>query len=289
MIKSLTSPYLRIDYLTDAGPRLTGLYLAGDDTNLFADLPEGGWDTPYGKFLVRGGHRLWHSPEVKRRTYVPDNDPVTVEEFPGGVRLIQPTEPPTGISKTIEVRMLPDRPAVEVCHTLRNDNLWSVELAPWAITQMRLGGTAFCPQPLEPADLDRLLPNRNLVLWSYSSWTDQRLALGDELIMLEGSPALPPFKLGYANFDGWLAYLYRDILFVKTFPPFDPALPYPDYGCNAESYVNDQFLEVESLGPLCLLEPGESVEHLETWFAAKLEETSIEGVRDTVRKIISED
>jgi len=40
---------------------------------------------------------------------------------------------------------------------------------------------------------------------------------------------------------------------------------YADYGCNNEAYVNGDFLEIESLGPLTIISPGEMVEHLEQW------------------------
>lgn len=289
MIKSIESDQLRIEYLTHAGPRITGLFLPGSDLNLFADLPGAGWDTPYGKYLVLGGHRLWHAPEVTRRTYVPDNNPVEVEDIPGGVRLVQPAEPPTGIAKTIEIRVEPGRAGARIIHTLRNDNLWEVELAPWAITQMRLGGAAILPQRTHPIDPDRLLPNRNIVLWSYAIWNDERLALGDELILLEGRPQVPPFKLGYANFDGWAAYLFQDLLFIKSFPPYDLACRYVDMGCNTESYVNDQFLEVESLGPLARLAPSQSVDYVETWHLVRLPTStrSITSVRQVILETLS--
>lgn len=285
--KSISSLHLRLDYLTSAGPRLTGLYLPGNDTNVFAELPGAGWDTPYGKYLVIGGHRLWHAPEIKARTYVPDTAPVQIEETPGSVRLLQQKEASTGITKSIQVQMDSSKAAAVITHALRNDNLWSVTLAPWAITQMRLGGTSIHPQRTVPADPDGLLPNRNLVLWSYASWRDERLALGDELILLEGRPALPPFKLGYANYDGWEAYLFQDLLFVKTFPSFDPAHTYVDFGCNAESYVNDQFIEIESLGPLTCLDPGQTVEYIETWYLTRLAAStrSIEAVRERIEEL----
>jgi len=42
-------------------------------------------------------------------------------------------------------------------------------------------------------------------------------------------------------------------------------LPDPDNNCNAEIYCNDQFVELESLGPLTTLSSGGSVNHMETW------------------------
>ncbi len=64
--------------------------------------------------------------------------------------------------------------------------------------------------------------------------------------------------------SGWVAALVHDVLFVKYFD-YDPCAPYPDFGCNFETFTNEEMLEVESLGPLSLLEPGAVVEHNETW------------------------
>ncbi len=36
-------------------------------------------------------------------------------------------------------------------------------------------------------------------------------------------------------------------------------------GCSSECYCNDQFLELETLGPKTKLNPGESVSHVEIW------------------------
>ena len=42
-------------------------------------------------------------------------------------------------------------------------------------------------------------------------------------------------------------------------------LPYPDNNCNAEMYCGDQFVELESLAPFTKLNPGDSINHVETW------------------------
>ena len=71
-------------------------------------------------------------------------------------------------------------------------------------------------------------------------------------------------KVGIANKEGWLAYSRENQLFVKWFA-YQDGVEYPDYGSSAELFTDDQFLELESLGPLTILAPGASVEHNETW------------------------
>ena len=258
----IINDHLQIKYLTDS-LRIIGLTPAGG-TNIMADT--GGFPpvpTPYGDFHFRGGHRLWHAPESMPRTYIPDSA-VTITELPNGVRLEAQTEPGTGIRKQIEIQLAPDKPSATLIHTLFNDGLWAVELAPWTITQLRPGGTAILPISSGGVDPAGLLPNRQFSLWPYARINDSRLRLGDEFILFK-TDALPQrFKMGYFNSSGWMAYWLDGILFRKTFD-VHTGLRYPDNNCNAELYCNAHFLELETLAPLAMLLPGMSVTHKETW------------------------
>ncbi len=257
--------HLRLEYLEKAGPRLVGLYINQSSKNLLAELPYlEPLVTPFGQFHFYGGHRLWHAPEAFPRTYIPDNDGLTIRESSQGAILTGHVEQLTGIQKSIEVVLLPDRPAVMLTHRLTNTGLWQVELAAWAITQMPLGGLAIFPQQVGPLDATGLLPNRQLVFWPYSRWQDKRLQLNDDFILMRANAELPPLKIGYLNRIGWVGYLRNGILLVKRIDP-KPELHYVDFGCNIESYCNNAFIEIESLGPLTLLEPGQSSVHTETW------------------------
>jgi hypothetical protein len=261
---ALESRYLRLEYLASAGPRIVRLALAGSERNLLVELPDLRLPTPLGGFALRGGHRLWHAPEGMPRSYAPDDGGLDVTELALGVRLEQPTESITGVQKSIEVRLDPNRPAVVLRHQLRNNGIWPIELAPWAITMLPLGGLAIFPQQTAPLDAPALLPNRHLVLWPYTSWRDPRLQLHDDYALIQADSAAPACKIGYLNRQGWVAYLRESVLFIKRFTPRTGA-PHADFGCNVESYCGDQFIEVETLGPLARLEPGETVEHEETW------------------------
>lgn len=260
---TLKNSFLHIEYLTDA-QRITGLIPSGK-TNMLVDLSDlPPIPTPYGDFHFRGGHRLWHAPEAMPRTYIPDTGRMMVTDLPDGVRLETHAEPGTGICKRIEIHLAADKPSATLTHTLINDGLWPVELAPWAITQFRLGGTIILPMPVGNADPAGLLHNRQFSLWPYSRINDPRVTWGDGFILLKADAALPPFKMGYFNMHGWSAYWLEGVLFRKTFS-IQPGLHHPDNNCNAEIYCNDRFVELESLGPLKILNPRDSVVHTETW------------------------
>jgi hypothetical protein len=258
----LKNDFLQIECLTNS-MRVMGLRPAGKADMLadLSDLPP--ISTPYGDFYFRGGHRLWHSPEAMPRTYIPEAG-VTITDLPNGLLLEAQTEQGTGIRKRIEIQLAGDKPCVTLIHTLTNDGLWAVELAPWAITQFRLGGTVILPMPVGNVDPAGLLSNRQFSLWPYARIHDPRLKLDDGFILFKADALLPPFKLGYLNPHGWIAYWLDGVLFRKTFE-VQAGLSHPDNNCNAEMYCNDRFVELESLGPLTALPPGAWVNHVETW------------------------
>jgi hypothetical protein len=151
---------------------------------------------------------------------------------------------------------------------------------------MPLGGLAIFPQQIGPLDATGLLPNRQLVLWPYSRWQDKRLVLNDDFIIMRANSELPPLKIGYLNRSGWVGYLRNKILFVKHIDP-KPELRHVDFGCNVEGYCNNAFIELESLGPLSALDPGQSSTHNETWeiYTDVDVPHNIQGVRDLVKML----
>lgn len=259
---TLSNGLLEVDYLVQGGLRIVGLRLAGDERNILAELPGLGWDTPYGRFHLMGGHRLWHAPEDAQRTYVPDAEQVQVVLLGSdAVRLGQAVEEPTKIRKEIEIRLLRDKPEVQITHRLFNEGLWSVELAPWAITQLILGGVVVLPQPPLNAGLQ---PNRSLVLWPYTHLGDERL-VGERSFWVVRAKSNPqPMKVGYYDALGWVGYWVNGLWLVKRFDVF-PVKEYPDLGANVEVYCNDRFVELETLGRLEQVPPGAVAEHRETW------------------------
>lgn len=258
----LSNGQVRLAVSTDRGPRV--LFWGWESgANLFAELLDFVVDSPGGPFHFLGGHRLWHGPETLADTYWPDDKPVQMRTTEQGAVFTPPPDG-LGIVKEIEFALAAGRPEVTVTHRLHNAGTTPAgRRCAWALSACRLGGVVLLPQPHGPADPAGLLPNRRLVFWSYADLADPRLILGNRMIRIEAIPA-PAFKLGYFNRDGWLAYWLDGTLFTKSFPRLLKG-SYPDLGCNVECYVNDRFVEVETLGPLVRLQPGETASHVETW------------------------
>lgn len=242
------------------GPRIISLRFNGGD-NLFAELPDFVTERPDGKvFHFYGGHRLWHAPEHMPRTYIPDDEPVEVISDQTGLSITSRVEKESGMEKAIQITLVEDKPQVIVRHTLTNHGPWPVECAPWAITQFKTGGMAILPQSWEQTDV---LPNRSLALWPYSDLASPQVSWGNGYILVRAEMA-SPFKVGFPNPRGWLAYWLDGTLFVKR-AAFDAKAAYYDYGSSSECYCNDRFLELETLTPIGTLSPGKSTTHTETW------------------------
>jgi hypothetical protein len=78
---------------------------------------------------LRGGHRVALAPEALELSYVPDDQGLSIEELPLGVRLIGPTETASGVRKSIEIQLQPDRPVITLRHAVRNDRAEPIEIA----------------------------------------------------------------------------------------------------------------------------------------------------------------
>lgn len=259
-VASLENEKIRIEYLADVGPRLARLFI-GNSENLFAELPGQTLDGPNGRFEFMGGHRLWHSPESLALTYIPDQA-VTVTQFPDGVRLQAAIEPGSGLAKSMQIRL--EGPTLTIDHAMENCGGQPIRFAPWALSMLRLGGKVILPQPTPLEGEAAMLPNRKLVLWSYTQINDPRLQLGDDFVMLDAKPGVPAAKIGYFNTAGWAAYWLGNCVLVKRFEA-DNTADYPDGGCNMEVYCNDKFVELETLAPLATLAAGQTAHLCETW------------------------
>ena len=265
----------------EIGPRIIRCGFVGGP-NLLGEIETDLGETGGEEWRMYGGHRLWHSPEDKIRTYQPDNRPIRWREEERRVTVTQLVEELTGIEKELTVGMGEEGRRIKVLHRLTNRGTDSLQLAAWAITVMAPGGLEVIPQP----DRDTgLLPNRTITLWPYSRMDDPRVRWGNRFITLRQVSGLPgPFKFGLPGEAGWAAYFNRDALFIKKFD-HKAGAEYPDFGCSYETYTNDFMLEMETLSPLQTLLPGETVEHREVWELYR--DLSVPSGEDKIAAIIS--
>jgi hypothetical protein len=249
---------ISIDLATEFGPRVVGLTPTGA-TNLFADLGDLAIDLPdHRRFTFRGGHRLWLAPEVPEITYEPDDAPVDAGADDNSASA---TAVVGRVEKTIRVGVTPGEAAVTVDHVVVNRSEQPLEAALWAITQLRPGGTALLPIAADPSDPYGLQASTRVVGWPYTDWGALEVDTDRNVLHIGGTRDTPT-KIGTALTRGWLGYMIDGWLFAKY--ARYAASPI-DLGATGQIYACAEFVELETLGPLVTVPPGDTARHRETW------------------------
>ncbi len=257
----------------DVGPRVIFLGEPGEE-NLFAELPDRTLDGPAGPFRLLGGHRLWTAPEVPARTYLPDDAPCRWDTADGRVMVTAPDDG-SGLERALGLRPVDD--GIEIEHRVTNVASRPIEVASWAITQLPVGGLAILPLP--PSGPSAFEASHSLVLWPYTRLDDPRISFASDHAVMSATPGAEPIKVGSAPGSGRLGYLRAGRLFLKQAAVPEP--PIPDRGAASQVYSEAEFLELETLGRLRSLGPGESTGHTETWMVLE-----VEGLADAVGQVV---
>ena len=290
----IANDFVRVVVTLDFGPRVIRYSFTNGENILYEDTDRvffssgKAFDERYGEgsvWYVYGGHRIWTAPEKYPQTYYPDNDPVDYQLTASGAVFTAPVQRVNQYGYTLEVSLREDSSEVQLRYRVTNYGQDPVTLAPWAITALSQGGTEIVPQP----DCDTFTaPNRQIALWPSARMTDRRLTWLDRyMILRQDREAKRNFKFGINSQHGFAMYFNRGDLFVKRFPVIVDGY-YPDGGMSFETFTNGLFLEMESLGELKTLMPGESTCHTETWtlFKAELPELTDEMLDSVTAKYI---
>ena len=292
----LETERLQVAVTLEWGPRIC--LLAGRKGRNFMSENPLEVDVPgIGTYKLRGGHRLWRSPEVLQDTYIPDESPVRVETGTGPMLrqesgsqrapghpegravdpedgssvcsgeplcFVQQADPFTGVEKALTL-WVDDQGDLRVGHRLTNRGHTPLRMAAWAITALRPGGTGLILTAFQPKP--GFQPDRSLVLWPYTDLADERIRFRPEGIWVRAVSGHPePLKIGWQGPGEeplTMAYLLEDEVFVKSFDRKPGS--YPDLGVSGELYTDGYGLELESLSALETVEPGGSVFLTETW------------------------
>lgn len=245
----------------EVGPRIIR-YALKDGENMFCEKTDQVGTTGGDEWKIYGGHRLWHAPEARPRTYPADNFPISYTVQENTVTLTPPEEALSRTQKEMAITLCENSSRVTVEHRITNTGVWDIDMALWALTVLDNGGLEVIP---EPEHYDALLPNRKISLWPYSHLNDPRVFWGKKFITLTSDPQkAQPFKLGLDNPCGWAALFNKNCLFIKRYP-VEPEAEYPDFGVSFETYICDYMTECETLSPLMRLAPGAMGVHAEEW------------------------
>ena len=260
-------------YITlDVGPRIikfghvNGQNFMRDDRNAFDPMDDKEFTDYFGegkKWENLGGHRIWTSPESYPETYAPDLDPVEYKLTENGAVFTPAPEIPNGIVKQLEIRMDNDDANMQVIMRVTNISPTDKEYAVWGLTVSERTGTVIIPMNTNDTGL---LANRIVSVWPYTDMSDSRIYWGSKYVTVkQDTNAKNPLKLGFDLNCGSVYYVLNDEIFCKRYDTKHPTAAYPDGGCSFETYTNKEFIEIESLGELKTVKPGETSELIESW------------------------
>lgn len=218
------------------------------------------------EWLNFGGDKTWPAPQsdwprITPRAWPPpiafDALPVEASFRRDTVVLRSPVDPHYGIRTVRVVRLVADAPVMTVTTTYEKVEGDPVEVGVWVITQLIHPVAVFAPlaQPSRFAEgFDRqsgdVLP--------------AQLTLTNGLLSLTRHPTHST-KIGLDT-DRLLWVGDRHALLIQS--TLQPGATYPDNGSSAEIYTNPDpktYVELELLGPLTRLAPGERVSETLTY------------------------
>ena len=269
--------------VTAIGPRILSLRLDGGANVLFEDETDFG----VGAWRLYGGHRFATAPE-SAATYSPDNTPCDARVSNGRL-LITPPPDASGLQRTWTIGPDGPTPGFEIVHALANRGRGTWHGAPWACTCVKPDGQVLIPRPApnhrQRGGLDPLNPfaseigtpvgQVNLVTdpegaryWTmtganYASPTSPQWGWAADHFVIR--PPLAKGKVGLLSPEGCLALVRPDLTFLIRAADVEPRRNYPHGGCNVEVFTSARYVELETLGPLTTLEPGQRLVHRELW------------------------
>jgi hypothetical protein len=260
-----TDGIVEIVVTIDVGPRIISYGFTGD-RNEFCVWNEQAGLTGGDDWRCYGGSRLWHGPEIGKRCYEPDNDPVEYEVIENGLILRQKTEQWTKMAKETRITFLEDS-SIRLDYKITNESPWDADVCIWVLTLMEKNGICIIPAPKQTKGIapNSIMPVGAIAFWPYTSLKDPRFNMGEQYFRLEHDPENHQnFKIGMPVFEGWVGYLNDGHLFVKYYEHLVNQR-YPDFCSSFELYCCERYTEIETLSPMKILKEGESITHHEIW------------------------
>jgi hypothetical protein len=212
-----------------------------------------------------GGDKTWPAPQsdwpsVTPRGWPPppafDSMPARAEIVGDTVVMTTAVDKDYGIRAERRIRLLPDQAGFTITTTYRKVEGPPRRAGVWVITQLK-----------DPAGVYIQIPANTIFPSGYDSQSDKPplgLAVANGTVSLRRG-SKDPGKIG-TDANGILWIGPRWDLLVES--PRQPGQTYPDGGSSAEVYTNPDtapYVELELLGPLRELKPGDAIESKSTY------------------------
>ncbi len=247
------------------GPNL--IWIADESA---VDQPVPGHAVPGQQYINYGGDKLWLAPQPlwARATGnvewppdgVIDGEAWNVtQQTPRSLTIESRESPHYGVVVQRTFELHPTLPRVTTTNTVRRIKPNPFPVQAWTVTQV-----IHPPQVLmdiaTPRPIDR--PRVQMLTETTADKVKGRVELIDDqsaaVWQIRGDAHA---KLG--TFGRWIAGVYDDYAFLQT-TDFDPDGAYPELS-SIQAYYADSYVELEVVGPLIQLAPGESLSNQVIW------------------------
>lgn len=245
----------------DFGIRVVHLSCFGCE-NLFYEQPVDRSDGFVEKsgWCLYGGHRLWLAPE-SNDSYYPDNDTVQYTVKDDKILFEQALDPLLQVRKRLQIAFNDDG-SICVLQQIENASDAAIHGAAWGVNTLDAGGVAEISFGCQ--NCGSFNPQRVISLWSDTNLSDPRLQFEKDRLLARHLPMKDYLKIGLYCNPGKAVFVNKGQRFELTFGAEAFEL-YPDNGCNFELYMCIQFMELESLGKMTTILPGQCATHTEVW------------------------
>ena len=269
--EKLTPNWGRVLWITDEkteiavalefGIRIVHLAAVGCD-NLFDEQPADRSDgfTTDGGWVLYGGHRLWLAPESDD-SYYPDNTSVHYHVDGNNISFEQDADPFLQIRKYLSIAFEDDG-RICVKQSIENVSEQPIVGAAWGVNTLDAGGDVYVNFACQ--HVGGYNPQRVISLWSDTNLGDPRLNFARDHLHATYLPLNDYLKIGLYSNPGKAIFNNKGQVFELSFDA-QPYLLYPDNGCNFELFMCKKFTELESLGTLTTIMPGQCAVHTEYW------------------------
>lgn len=216
------------------------------------------------RWLNFGGDKIWPSPQsgwkqITGRSWPPpkafDALPWSAEVFGSAIVITSPVDPDFGIQTVRRITLAPSCPVMSISTIYLKVAGTPIRTGIWVITQMRDAERIYAvlPEPsIFPAGFSQ-----------QSGPAPPSLEVEGRLLSLDRAQNVK-IKIGLdARSLLWIGK--NDILRIDS---AQATGEFPDEGCHTEIYSNPDpspYVELETLGPLATLKPGETIEGLNTY------------------------
>lgn len=268
---SMRNQTIQLIITVEKGPRIIYLGFCGEENVLFEDKKQEYYffNPEISQILgqtarhyLYGGHRFYLSPSHLPQARYPDNDAVVYTVEPDGVLFQAPVQKTSGLALSYKIMLGETGADVMMIHTAENNADDTRHAALCTSTMMRPGGFAVLPQN---RGNEFFVPDRMYVYWPFSRLHDSRFHAEEAFMTVQHDSTLRyPFKIGYNNTQGWLAYANGNTVLTKRYV-HDPKAVYPDNGASGQVYCCKDFLELTVQSPMYRIAPQDTVKHVENF------------------------